>query len=226
MQEQLERIRIKLSTLKRKDTGRVVFGASKHRYKPGRIYSEVELTNFEKEHNIQLPGDYRAFLTSIGAGGVGPYYGLESLADGLYADLDYKQQNDLVALSKAFMFTEAWNLPIDEDDVDFEQREDTYSDRKWVNGLLRICNYGCGVFINLVVNGQEHGHIWVDGRCNDGGIYPDQHFGNEGRITFLEWYELWLDKSLIEMNVKPAVLNSAMNMKRSWWKKLLGLTDL
>lgn len=61
------------------------------------------------------------------------------------------------------------------------------------NGLLRIANFGCGVSINLVVNGEAYGEIWVDDRCNSNGIYPDFYFGNESA-----WYELWLDISIKE----------------------------
>lgn len=54
------------------------------------------------------------------------------------------------------------------------------------------------VSINLVVNGPSYGEIWVDDRNNDNGVYPDFYFGNEERLGFLEWYELWLDKSIEE----------------------------
>lgn len=78
--------------------------------------------------------------------------------------------------------------------------------------------------MNLVVNGKEYGNIWVDDRCNDGGIYPDRYFGNEERITFLAWYELWLDKSLSEVESVGAAedsINNSVSVPKPWWKTLL-----
>lgn len=71
--------------------------------------------------------------------------------------------------------------------------------------LLRVAEFGCGVWMNLVVSGNEYGNIWVDDRCNDAGLYPDTYFGNEGRLDFLSWYQLWLDTSLAEAPDKTPV---------------------
>ena len=52
----------------------------------------------------------------------------------------------------------------------------------------------------LVVTGAEYGNIWIDARPSDGGIRPITSSGQQGRIQFLDWYELWLDKSIRKMN--------------------------
>jgi hypothetical protein len=137
-------------------------------------------------------------LKEIGNGGAGPYYGLESLESGVFDDLDYKDKEFLIDPSEDFPHIEAWNLEMsDSDNIEyFNQRDEIYCDTKWISGALRICNFGCGVSMNLVVKGPEYGNIWVDDRCNDGGIYPDHYFGNKNKIGFLTWYELWLDESL------------------------------
>ncbi len=201
MNLQIERIKQKFQELKKKDKNLTVFGSSGHQYKLSGTKSEIELKDFETKYKITLPEPYRFFLKEIGNGGAGPYYGLEKLESGIYLDLDNKNSTFQVDPSKEFQFTEAWNLEFDDSDEEtyFKQKDEIYFDDGWVNGLLRICNYGCGVSINLVVNGKEYGNIWVDDRCNDGGIYPDKHFGNKARIDFLSWYELWLDKSLQEI---------------------------
>lgn len=166
------------------------------------VMTEQSLGEFELEHHIKLPEGYRDFLKYMGNGGAGPYYGLEPLGNGLFMDLDYKDRSGKINPSLEFGFTDAWNLPIskyedtitdEEYELLIQKREQEYFDPKWTNGLLRICNFGCGVSINLVVNGPEYGHIWVDDRCNDGGVYPDHYFGNKERLGFLDWYELWLD---------------------------------
>lgn len=55
------------------------------------------------------------------------------------------------------------------------------------------------VAIHVVVHGKSCCKIWVDDRANDGGIYPDEYFGNTNRLHFLDWYELWLDLTLEEL---------------------------
>src|SRR5262245_20729612 len=117
MEGQITVIKKKLDELARKDIGFQIFGASSHRYQnKGRLY-EHEVKSFEKTYNIHLPPDYREFILQIGNGGAGPFYGLESLADGLYEDLHYKRKNDLINPSLEFPFTEAWNS-------DFENIQD------------------------------------------------------------------------------------------------------
>jgi len=226
MQDQIGIIRQKLKELKRKDPGFQVFGASSHRYmNKGRLY-EHEVRSFENRFNIHLPPEFREFILQMGNGGAGPYYGLEALEDGLFLDLDYKRKTDLTNPALEFPLTEAWNLELADlgEEEYFQKKDDEYFDSKWTNGLLRISNFGCGVSMNLVVNGKEYGNIWVDDRCNDGGIFPDRYFGNAGRITFLTWYELWLDKSLNEVasiGYAEGGIKDAISASMPWWKTLL-----
>jgi hypothetical protein len=53
-----------------------VFGSDSHRFRlnPPLLISEIE--EFEQQHSIRLPDDYRSFLHLVGRGGAGPYYGL------------------------------------------------------------------------------------------------------------------------------------------------------
>ena len=226
MDEQIKIISQKLKELKRKDPVFQVFGAATHRYmNKGRLYEE-EVRSFERSYNIHLPAEYREFLLQIGNGGAGPYYGLESLEDGLFKDLDYRRKAGLINPALEFPFSEAWNLEYwnIEDPQKAAATEEEYYDSKWANGLLRISNFGCGVSMNIVVNGKEYGNIWVDDRCSDGGIFPDGYFGNEGRITFLTWYELWLDKSLKEVAGNGHAedsMHDPVNPPKPWWKMLL-----
>ena len=232
MMEKIDRLNAKLDQLAEKDTGFTIFGASKHRYLLARVKKEEDLHSFELKYNIHLPEGYRDFLKQLGNGGAGPYYGLEPLEHGIYGSLDYQDKHDVIDPSGDFMFTEAWNMNIT--DVNGEadtEKEDMYFDNKWVNGSLRICNFGCGVSINLVVKGKEYGNIWVDDRSSDYGIHPDHYFGNEERLDFLTWYELWLDKSLLEIQTKTMTMNTPISSpistvgnppekKRSWWKRI------
>lgn len=198
---QIERVRQKLFKLKNDTRRLLIFGSSNHQYKILPTKSESQLQEFENKYKIKLPDGYREFLKSIGNGIAGPYYGLEPLESTLFSDLDYKKIDDLIDPTKEFPLTEKWNLNFDDiaEEEYFIKKDEEYFEKKWSNGLLRISNFGCGVSINLVVNGAEYGNIWIDDRCNDGGIYPDKNVDDDARIDFLSWYENWLDKSLKEI---------------------------
>jgi len=135
------------------------------------------------------------FLKHIGNGGAGPYYGIEKLSNSLYVDLNYKDENEKVNLSEPFPHTKDWNMDFDKFSS-YEEYEKVYFSNEHSNGVLRLCNFGCGVFISLIVNGEEYGNMWFDDRCNDQGIYSASGLNESERITLLDWYEQWLDKSL------------------------------
>lgn len=53
-----------------------------------------------------------------------------------------------------------------QNEEEYHKLDEEYYSTKWANGLLKISNYGCGISLNLVVNGKEYGNIWFDDRCN------------------------------------------------------------
>ena len=184
---------------------------------------------------MTLPKEYVEFITIIGNGGVGPFYGLEPFENCLFNDLDYKRPNSLLNPSEPFLHTEPWNLDftttIDEkeNEAEYEKEyskfEEQYFAKEQMNGVIAICNYGCGVSLNLVVNGQEYGNIWTDYRGSDNGIYPSDELGNKDKISFFNWYELWLDNSLNEIKGKQSLSDKQSETikiqtegKKSWWK--------
>ncbi len=209
MLEQLDRIKLKLKQLKKLDRGFIIFGSQKHKYKLNPTLSTDIVTRFELKHNIKLPDGYIQFLTFIGNGGAGPFYGVEPLSNVLFDDLDYKRSNSLLSPKNPFVHQEPWNLEfgptVDEEeneeeyDRQREEFEEKYYEKDQMNGAIAICNFGCAVSLNLVVNGQEYGHIWTDDRANDNGIHPSHELGNMNKINFLSWYELWLDNSIKEI---------------------------
>lgn len=235
MKEQLNRIKEKIGQLKQLDRNYILFGSQRHLYKINPTISLDKVRQFEATHKVTLPKDYVEFLTEIGNGGVGPFYGLEPIQNSLYDDLDYKRADSLLNPSQPFLHTEPWNLEfqpsVDEDEneeqyenerIKFEER---YYDKKQMNGVLAICNYGCAVSLNLVVNGQEYGNIWTDDRGSDNGIYPSHELGNKDKVGFLDWYELWLDNSISEIKKKNSMSQKAeegtisqSQAKKPWWK--------
>jgi len=206
MNEQLERIKNKIRKLKKLDKNLTLFGSRVHKYQLNPTLSIEKVREFEQTHNVILPKEYVEFLTNIGNGGIGPFYGLEPLENSLFVDLDYKSPKFLLNPSKPFLHTQPWNLEFqptvseeeneEEYEKEWEKFQNKYYDDEYINGVIAICNYGCGVRLNLVVNGQEYGNIWTDDRGSDNGIYPSHELGNKERITFLNWYELWLDNSI------------------------------
>ena len=205
MKDQINRIKVKFNRLKQLDKNFEAFGSKQHKYLFNKTKSEKELIDFEKRNKIKLPIDYRGFLMEIGNGGAGPYYGLEPIENGLFADLNYKHKSDLNDLSKPFPHTEHWNLDFGEvteenEDEYLEQKDEEYYQNKWVNGVLRVSNLGCGVSMNLVVNGKEYGNLWVDDRFNEQGIYPNPYNENRDRMIFIDWYENWIDNELKRFN--------------------------
>jgi hypothetical protein len=235
MSEQINRIKDKIEELRQLDRKCALFGSQNHQYKLNPTLSMDNVRQFEATHAVTLPDGYVGFLTEIGNGGAGPFYGLEPIHNTLYDDLDYKRPDSLLNPGKPFLHTEPWNVEFqpsvdeDENEEEYENErdkfEENYFDTGHMNGVLAICNYGCAVSLNLVVNGQEYGNVWTDDRSNDNGIHPSHELGNKGKITFLDWYELWLDNSISEIKIKNASLRDADDQignhrqdKKAWWK--------
>jgi len=156
---------------------------------------EAEISAFEERHGVILPLEYRAFLMWIGDGGAGPGYGMFRLHRTVW-DYDRTLPGDF--LRTAFRHQEAYDSDRDPefaalcDRVDRGEIPEEVLDRLIdyeVAGSLALCDEGCGYIHRLVVTGPARGTIWIDGRGGSGGIIPL-------RVTFLEWYERWLESAL------------------------------
>jgi hypothetical protein len=66
-----------------------------HGFLPNPVLQQEEVLAFEQRPEIDLP-DYRHFLTTVGNGGAGPYYGIFPLgqSDGLGHSLESWIEND------------------------------------------------------------------------------------------------------------------------------------
>jgi len=242
MDDQLNRIKTKLKELSLLDKGHSLFGAQSHKYILNPPVSKEQITGFESKYAIKLPEEYVLFLTELGNGGAGPFYGLEPFENVLYEDLDYKKEENLLNPSIPFPHTIPWNMDFEptvdeeENEEEFEKQmeefNNVYYSSEQMTGAIALSNYGCGISINLVVNGDEYGYLWTDDRGNDGGIYPSFELGNEKKIKFLDWYELWLDTSLEQIRKKEESKKEETsgnkdqgesreeknNTKNKWWK--------
>ena len=207
LEKRLGSIMEKFSRLKHCDRNYEIFGASCHEYQFNKVIDKTSIDEFEAKFNVQLPGDYKLFLLEVGNGGAGPFYGVLPFEKCLFSDIDYPNAKFVLNPSLPFPYHEEWNMdnPLngedDEQDEQLEAFEKEYFDDKHANGTIRICNYGCGHFINLIVKGEEYSHIWSDDRASDFGIYPfrDFNYHDQARLTFFDWYEGWIEKSLSEL---------------------------
>ena len=198
----IQEVESKINLLREKDPELTIFGAWEHKYQFNNKLTESEVRHFEEKFKIKLPDDYKAFITRIGNGGAGPYYGIIQL-DIIEGPKDFKLVNKpSINLAKAFPFTESWEADwINTFDWDNERPDDElieeYFDPSLISGTIPLCHYGHGNTYLLVINGKEHGHIWFDGRADFSGISPETKEGSDKeRITFSEWYLDWLTSLL------------------------------
>jgi hypothetical protein len=146
------------------------------------------LVAFEAKFDVQLPSEYRQFISCVGNGGAGPLYGLFSFQD------DGTAGSDL--LNQPFPHIEAWNLEYSPNCWGSEEQyEHEYLSAAHVQGTMRICHFGCGIYFLLICTGPERGNIWVDSRADSQGLYP-LRIGAAERCTFLGFYDAWLDQKL------------------------------
>ena len=222
MTEQIERIKNKIDRLRDNDTELTVFGSATHKYLFNSVLTIEQIEQFQADNNVELPKGFVSFLTLIGNGGAGPFYGVHSLEESRinFYDNSDKANHQYFDLSKAFPHTKGWNVEKELEELyekieeaneagDVELEEELF-EQKWEMiggkehdfGRLNTTDYGCGIQISLIVNGQEKGNMWTDDRTNDAGLYPTTELGNKDKINFLDWYELWLDNSLTEIQNK------------------------
>ncbi len=203
------RIKSKLDELRAKDTSLEIFGASSHRYLLHPALTEEAVATFERRWRFSLPDDYRRFLLEIGDGGAGPYYGVFRLGeedDGF----GFREWRYLVGdPSKPFKHTDDWNLPArvvgakpgpglarEQEKAAWQAYhglvEQAYEGL--MDGAIPICHLGCALRHWLVVTGPCAGEVWADDRADERGIGPLKRNGR--RLSFMRWYEDWLDASL------------------------------
>lgn len=139
------------------DKNREVFGASKHQYRLNPVVSIDKIHRFESQYNIKLPEEYVFFLTMVGNGGAGPYYGLYMLENtNMYNEYPDSISNQ--ALINNELTKEVWKNTMDK----LEESDDTEYDeimKQVYGGLMIIGTQGCTYDNLLMVNGSEKDKI-------------------------------------------------------------------
>ena len=160
-----------------------------------------KIIEYEQQQNVKLPETYVQYLTKIQNGGYGdlskgvqginsygkgPYYGIYSFEESI-------KENELweIDITESFKLSE--DLEITDDVRKYDENncqlinEETI---RFLNGTIPICEYGCGIFFRLIINGNKSGELIVDaGTIGSEGYY----FMNVDLLTF---YENWLDKKI------------------------------
>jgi len=192
----------RLSSLRARDPGLQIFGASGHRYGLKSLLSYERLQEFEKSAGIRLPEQYRNFLLRFGNGGAGPGYGLLSLKE----SVEEFGNDPLDRLARPFMPPLSARAKME--DRDYPE-----------SGLLPVAHMGCGHMWMLVITGSERGTIWnylsggdYDPTCFELPNYPpaatlkqrleandlltDLLLSDPSRrLHFWDWYTDWLDRT-------------------------------
>jgi hypothetical protein len=201
-----------LQALDRLDRGRSIFGSIGHHYKLNPPLAQTVVKEFEREHKINLPEDYRYFITEIGNGGAGPYYGLFpfGMQDDGHGVSKWDGKCLVGDVSADFPHSTAWNpaetfwqkrphIPSDvsptEEERLWEEWDQALEEQYWnpriMNGAFPICHRGCALRQWLVVQGPRRDTVWGDNRADETGIKPvldrtGQH------LRFADWYLSWL----------------------------------
>ncbi len=219
--EQIKRIKSKLLEAKEADKKLKVFGSSSHQYTINKPASKEDIEAFETKHAIQLPTCYKAFISTIGNGGVsyensaaGPFYGIYPLGknmDELIFENAEKHLKDNCILSPKMLETD-WNsltkLINCSDSISDEIYERELA--KLYGGVLPIGSQGCTYLHAIVLNGSFKGRV-----VNLDLDRQVPQFAFEK--NFLDWYERWLDE---------IISGELLEKKTSWFGYTKGGSEI
>ena len=154
--------------------------------------TEKQAAEFEMQNGIHLPEDYRRFITTVAAGGTQPFYGLRSIfyKSGKKRDVDPDVKTQFpYTLKEPFDLTK-----LSEEEID-RIFETLYAD----SGFIELCHEGCGMHSVLIVNSNDkdtYGTVWYYDLANDVGIFPLIDPKSGKAMSFLDWLEYYVDKTL------------------------------
>ena len=152
---------------------------------------EQVVKQYEKENGILLPQDYRRFIITVADGGTQPFYGLYPLMGKLPS---YEKR---AAVYKKFPYT--IRTPLNIAKLSEEAYHALFETQEADAGYILLCQEGCGMRSILIVNTEDketYGTVWFYDLCNDAGIYPLVHPITHQTMSFLDWLEYYVDKTL------------------------------
>jgi hypothetical protein len=142
------------------------------------VLSEEEVVAFERQHRITLPKEYRTFLLEVGNGGLGPGYGLSTLAEAAEEsptrDLDkpFPFSFRLYQEDRARWREESRGLSAKEVIALSKERRKAGPppEMEYVQpGVLSLANPDPPwASVYLVITGEDRGMVWMYGHLNCG----------------------------------------------------------
>ncbi len=184
-QQFLRDVRACAARLRQLDSRRAAFGSSQHRYAFAAPLLEQSVLDYEAQHGVALPLEYRAFITGIGNGGAGPFYGVLPLPS---------QPGDL---RQPWPYSERHEV-LDDEEFDLEPP-----------GAIRVSDYGCAMYLLLVVSGPHAGEIWWDARYEAAGFDPI--LTEDGRrLRFDAWWLGIMNRQLERFERVRTLMNTSM----------------
>lgn len=173
-----------------------VFGAERHKYRLNPTVSPEEVAHFEANYHVKLPKEYAFFLTQVGNGGAGPYYGLYPLEKlPMYTEyLDRYTDQDaegLPAFIDRRMTDQDWREAMGRADGAPDDEAYDAVMREVCSGLLVIGTQGCTYDNALMWKGSEQGRIV----CFDWNLEPEYGPFFTG-LSFLDWYTAFFQEIL------------------------------
>lgn len=179
------------------------FGASTHHYHFEAPLPEARVQAIEAEYGVQIPVDYRAFITRVAASGAGPYHGL----------LPLDAPSQLASLQGTFPHLRPFRPDVDAMSED-ERR--AFASDATVAGTIALAHMGCQYFALLVVSGPRAGSVWADIRSAGLGLVPVHD-------SFTDWYGAWIHAMIHDEPFSIPVpkghcapQNALMSYFRSW----------
>ncbi|GAA1953336.1 SMI1/KNR4 family protein [Kitasatospora viridis] len=164
MDSRIPRLRRKLARIPHTPGRSHSFGEERHGFRLGPRLPEARAAAFEAEHDVEVPGPYRDFLTLLGGSGAAPYYGL-------------------IPLQGCTLFT------MDPATAGVGPRGFHRAHRPTRRGdlFLHVVERGCSDLVLLGVTGPLAGRVLIGNA--DGFWGPTVSSARD----FLAWYERWLD---------------------------------
>ncbi|MDE6728639.1 MAG: SMI1/KNR4 family protein [Oscillospiraceae bacterium] len=152
--------------------------------------TEEKVRNFEVRNGINLPEDYRRFITTVAKGGTQPFYGLCSI--------DEIQKHELTAdVKEKFPYT--LKNPLNIDNISDEEYHKLFDGNYSDTGFIELCDEGCAMFNILIVNSDDeetYGTVWFYDLADDAGIFPLVDPKSGKAMCFIDWLEYYVDRTL------------------------------
>lgn len=206
----LDRIEANLSALRvwAEEGKPLPFVDEGHDFAVGEPMAEAELLAIERQYQVSLPAEYRAFLGRFGDTTVGPGNRFRRVREGLTAG-----SKEPFTLAKPFLGTCSPSHQRLSNERQWEAFKGLLEEWERIpkgNGVLWISDYGCAMYGVLVLNGPYRGQVWFltgdaayygpfggSESLHDESAAADWTPTEEPReYSFFEWYEGWLNVRL------------------------------